>query len=257
MAEMSENSRRVVERWTLFIGGVEMLIGAALGAFPSIFPSWLAYVAVAIALVTIGVGLMLVWTDISKATSLLHVKPSLVGPLVSGLGLAIILGLGLWYFFQAPKDAFAGSSVGVILTAAILVVLFSLLGPNSRAARNAVPEGGAVKMMMSLHKEVHDIITGFENKLEREIPAANERLESRVSDLNTTTVNLQRESDGALAKAVGNLDAQVAAVHVRIDAATNSLRQESTNLAGKSLCAEGFPRNAPTSARYRPIDAFT
>ncbi len=104
-----------------------MLIGASMAAFPDAFPGWLQILAIGIAIITIGVGLTLVWTDLSKFASVVGLRPSWIGPIISLVGLAIILSLGLWYFYQAPKDAFSGSSVGIVLVAAILVVSFVFL----------------------------------------------------------------------------------------------------------------------------------
>jgi hypothetical protein len=146
MPKLSENGRRIAERWTLFAGGVEMLIGASLGAFPDVFPWWLTIIALAIATVTIGVGLMLIWTDIRKLSAILHLRPSQIGPIVSVVGLVIIFGLGLWYFVHAPKGTFAGSSVGVILAAAILIVLFVLLGPKRNEFREGPQAGESAEL---------------------------------------------------------------------------------------------------------------
>src|SRR6266508_1446743 len=124
---ISDEKKRLLERWTLLAGGVEMLIGASMAAFPDAFPGWLQILAIGIAIITIGVGLTLVWTDLSKFASVVGLRPSWIGPIISLVGLAIILSLGLWYFYQAPKDAFSGSSVGIVLVAAILVVSFVFL----------------------------------------------------------------------------------------------------------------------------------
>ena len=121
-----------MERWTVLFGGVEMLIGAAMAAFPDVFPVWLAYVAFGIAVVTIGVGVTLVWTDIGKIASTVRVPPSWIGPIVSILGLLILLGPAFWYVYQAPKGTFAGSSVGIVLVAAALLFALAVFDPRKK-----------------------------------------------------------------------------------------------------------------------------
>lgn len=132
MPKLSENGRNVLERWTVLFGGVEMLIGAAMAAFPDVFPVWLAYVAFGIAVVTIGVGVTLVWTDIGKIASTVRVPPSWIGPIVSILGLLILLGPAFWYVYQAPKGTFAGSSVGIVLVAAALLFALAVFDPRKK-----------------------------------------------------------------------------------------------------------------------------
>jgi hypothetical protein len=57
----------------------------------------------------------------------------------------------------------------------------------------------------------------------------------RVSNVNTTMVNLFKHSDASLAKVESNLDSQIAAVNQRIESAAKSLRYENTMLQERIL----------------------
>jgi hypothetical protein len=62
----------------------------------------------------------------------------------------------------------------------------------------------------------------------------------KITDVNKTMAHLFLDSDASLKKAATGLDGQIAAVNARIDAATNSLRQENSNLAGKVFALKTF-----------------
>jgi hypothetical protein len=182
---VSEDRKRLIERWTLFFGGVEMLIGASMAAFPDVFPGWLTLLALAIAVVTIGVGVTLVWTDITKLAAALHLRPSWIGPIVSAAGLSVMLGLALWYVYQAPKGAFAGSSVGVVLVAAALLILFALFGPkkldlsrgDQPGARTTETNAGQIEI-----NRANDRVRKLNRALDRMLTVEIERILRRVLD---------------------------------------------------------------------------
>jgi hypothetical protein len=81
-------------------------------------------------------------------------------------------------------------------------------------------------MMLRLHKELHDTVSGFESKLETDLRAISERLEAKTE----TIAYLLKEANNDMAKAVTDFGSQITALNGRFDATTSSLRQENTKL---------------------------
>lgn len=243
---MSENTKRLMERWTLFIGGVEMLIGAATAAYPAVFPTWVTYLALAIAAVTIGIGFTLVWTDIRRLAAFLRFSPVWIGPTISLVGIAIIIGLAVKFLADAPEGTFTASpSMGIALLGMILVLAFFLLLPQKNGARTTAElaaltervttvEGASIKRQqagMEAALAVQSLLNKAEGSIDKHA-ADIAALRSLVEDnLRMTKLSLQMLSQSLRARDALDIITKADAIVVE--------------LAGKLLLANEPPYDRP------------